>query len=98
MSRRRAREGERREDGWEDGREGKRAKGRGGLAGGHMKGSGEGERCAHLHGIRAIEVEEDGAQREHLLAVVCPARLYHREEGARVRRLAEQPLEASLDV
>ena len=40
-----------------------------------------------LHHVRAVEVEEDGADRQHLLAVVAPAPVDEREERLRVGRL-----------
>ena len=55
-------------------------------------------RKPHLHHERAIEVQKDRAQGQHLLAVVSPARLHQREECQHIRRLAEQRFQLGLYV
>jgi len=51
-----------------------------------------------LHDVGAVEVEEDGAQRVHLLAVVVPRAVHQVEERQRVGRLPEQPVQPLLNV
>lgn len=53
---------------------------------------------ADLHHVGAIEVEEDGAQRQHLVAVIGPARVHERQEGLGVRGLPEQRVQTALNV
>jgi hypothetical protein len=63
-----------------------------------QRAAGRGRRDGRLHDVRAVQEEEDRAQREHLLAVVRPAAVHQREEGEAVRRLPDQRLQPRLDV
>ena len=51
-----------------------------------------------LHCVRAVEVEENGPKHQHLLAMVQPARLHKGEKRLCIRRLVNKHLDPRCDV
>eukprot|EP00962_Isochrysis_galbana_P047688 scaffold19615_cov101-Isochrysis_galbana.AAC.1 len=51
-----------------------------------------------LHHVGPVQVQKDGAERQHLLAVGRPAAVHEREEGTGVGGLAAQRLDRGLNV